>query len=200
MERTDWLDGGLDSAAARFLMMTAITHHEFSSPTWGEHEVRKLHAELAELDRLAAQAVVDHAGSGPQRRRVNVRLTTLTKPRESAVKVPGLAPRSVRTKRAFDLPNGPSCCGRANVHARLGEPASRGPAGRLQGFGLVLHRERAVAGVEEVPCEVEVSSGDPAPSPAGGAAVMQMGVQRVPPDAAADGEAGEARNGAATCS
>jgi hypothetical protein len=26
MERTDWLDGGLDSAAARFLMMTAITH------------------------------------------------------------------------------------------------------------------------------------------------------------------------------
>lgn len=89
MERTDWLDGGLDSAAARFLMMTAITHHEFSSPTWGEHEVRKLHAELAELDRLAAQAVVDHAGSGPQRRRVNVRLTTLTKPRESAVEVPG---------------------------------------------------------------------------------------------------------------
>jgi cytochrome c-type biogenesis protein CcmH/NrfG len=80
MERTDWLDGGLDSAAARFLMMTAITHHEFSSPTWGEHEVRKLHAELAELDLLAAQAVVDHAGSGPQWRRANVRLTTLTQP------------------------------------------------------------------------------------------------------------------------
>jgi hypothetical protein len=75
MERTDWLDGGLDSAAARFLMMTAITHHEFSSPGWGEHEVRKLHAELAELDRLAAQAVVDHAGSGPQWRRANIRLT-----------------------------------------------------------------------------------------------------------------------------
>jgi hypothetical protein len=75
MERTDWLDGGLDSAAARFLMMTAITHHQFSSPSWGEHEVRKLHAELAELDRLAAQAVVDHAGSGPQRRRPNIRLT-----------------------------------------------------------------------------------------------------------------------------
>ncbi len=75
MERTDWLDGGLDSAAARFLMVTAITHHEFSSPTWGEHEVRKLHAELAELDRLAAQAVVDHAGSGPQWRRANIRLT-----------------------------------------------------------------------------------------------------------------------------
>jgi hypothetical protein len=75
MERTDWLDGGLDSAAARFLMMTAITHHEFSSPGWGEHEVRKLHAELAELDRLAAQAVVDHAGSGPQWRQANIRLT-----------------------------------------------------------------------------------------------------------------------------
>ena len=27
MERTDWLDEGLDSADARFLMLTAITHH-----------------------------------------------------------------------------------------------------------------------------------------------------------------------------
>jgi hypothetical protein len=55
MERTDWLDEGLTSADARFLMVTAITHHKFSSPAWGEHEVRKLHAELAELDRLVAQ-------------------------------------------------------------------------------------------------------------------------------------------------
>ena len=58
MERTEWLS--LNSADARFLMLTAITHHTFSSPIWGEHEVRKLHAELAELDRLAAQAVADH--------------------------------------------------------------------------------------------------------------------------------------------
>ena len=36
MERADWLDGGLDVAAARFLMMTAITYDEFSSPSWGE--------------------------------------------------------------------------------------------------------------------------------------------------------------------
>jgi hypothetical protein len=63
MERADWLDGGMDSAAARFLMMTAITHHEFSSPSWGEHEVRKLHAELAELDRLATQAVMTTPGA-----------------------------------------------------------------------------------------------------------------------------------------
>jgi hypothetical protein len=63
MERTDWLDVGLDSAAARFLMMTAITHHEFSSPNWGNHEIRKLHDELAELDLLAAQTVVDHTES-----------------------------------------------------------------------------------------------------------------------------------------
>ncbi len=75
MERADWLVGGLDPAAARFLMITAITHHEFSSPTWGEHEIRKLHAELAELDRLAAQAVADHAGSGPRWRRANIRST-----------------------------------------------------------------------------------------------------------------------------
>ena len=61
MERTDWLDEGLDPAAARFLMLTAITHHQFSSPIWGEHEVRKLHAELAELYVLAAKAVVDHS-------------------------------------------------------------------------------------------------------------------------------------------
>jgi len=38
-------------------MLAAITHHKFSSPTWGEHEVRKLHAELAELGRLVTQAV-----------------------------------------------------------------------------------------------------------------------------------------------
>jgi hypothetical protein len=60
MERTDWLDEGLDQADARFLMLTAITHHQFSSPIWGEHEVRKLHAELAEFDVLAAKAIVDH--------------------------------------------------------------------------------------------------------------------------------------------
>jgi hypothetical protein len=54
MERTDWLDEGLNPAA-RFLMVTAITHHQFGSPLWGEHEVRKLHTELAALDWLGAQ-------------------------------------------------------------------------------------------------------------------------------------------------
>jgi hypothetical protein len=63
MERTDWLDEGLSSADARFLMMTAITHHKFSSPGWGVHEVRKLHAELAELDQMVTQAAVN-AGAG----------------------------------------------------------------------------------------------------------------------------------------
>jgi hypothetical protein len=64
MERTDWLDAGLDPAGANFLMVTAITHHQFSSPIWGEHEVRKLHAELAELEVLARQVVVDHRAAG----------------------------------------------------------------------------------------------------------------------------------------
>ncbi len=68
MERTDWLDVGLDSAGARFLMLTAITHHQFSSPIWGEHELRKLHAELAELDELATRAVVDHRAARSRRR------------------------------------------------------------------------------------------------------------------------------------
>lgn len=60
MERTDWLDEGLNPADARFLMLTAITHHRFSSPIWGEHEVRKLHAELTELDWLVTQVAANH--------------------------------------------------------------------------------------------------------------------------------------------
>jgi hypothetical protein len=60
MERTDWLDEGMNPADARFLMLTAITHHRFSSPLWGEHEVRKLHAELAELDWLVSQTAANH--------------------------------------------------------------------------------------------------------------------------------------------
>jgi hypothetical protein len=41
-------------------MLTAITHHQFSSPIWGEHEVRKLHAEMAELDWLVTQVAANH--------------------------------------------------------------------------------------------------------------------------------------------
>jgi len=67
VERTEWLS--LNSADARFFMLTAITHHEFSSPAWGEREVRKLHAELAELDRLAAQAAADHNVARSEARR-----------------------------------------------------------------------------------------------------------------------------------
>ena len=59
MERTDWLDGGFTSIEARFLMVTAITHHRFSSPIWGEDEVRKLHAELAEIELAARRAMVN---------------------------------------------------------------------------------------------------------------------------------------------
>jgi hypothetical protein len=40
MEGTDWLNEGFDSAQAQFLMVTAITHHRFSSPLWGADEVR----------------------------------------------------------------------------------------------------------------------------------------------------------------
>jgi hypothetical protein len=55
VERTDWLEEGFDSAQAQFLMVTAITHHRVSSPLWGEDEVRKLQAELAEIASAAAQ-------------------------------------------------------------------------------------------------------------------------------------------------
>jgi hypothetical protein len=54
MERTDWLDAGFDSAESRFLMVTAITHHRFTSAVWGEREIRKLYAELAEIEASAA--------------------------------------------------------------------------------------------------------------------------------------------------
>jgi hypothetical protein len=67
MERTDWLDGGFDSVEARFLMVTAITHHQFSSPIWGGDEVRKLHAELAEIELLASRAIMDHDAAAAQR-------------------------------------------------------------------------------------------------------------------------------------
>jgi hypothetical protein len=55
MEPTDWLDEGFDSSQARFLMVTAITHYRFSSPLWGEGEVRKLEAEFAEIEMSAAE-------------------------------------------------------------------------------------------------------------------------------------------------
>ena len=61
MERTDWLEQGYDSAEARFLMLTAITHHQFDSPVWGQEEVRRLHLELTEIDLLTTRAAVEHA-------------------------------------------------------------------------------------------------------------------------------------------
>jgi hypothetical protein len=65
MERTDWLDEGFDPAQAQFLMVTAITHHRFSSPLWGEDEVRKLHAELAEIASAAARITTPTSSPQP---------------------------------------------------------------------------------------------------------------------------------------
>ena len=64
MERADWLEERVNSADARFLMVTAITHHRFSSPIWGAREVRKLQAELAEIARHAAEVLKEHQSSG----------------------------------------------------------------------------------------------------------------------------------------
>jgi hypothetical protein len=36
-------------------MVTAITHHRFSSALWGEGEVRKLEDELAEIEMSAPE-------------------------------------------------------------------------------------------------------------------------------------------------
>jgi hypothetical protein len=57
MERADWLDGAFNPTQARFLMMTAITHHRFSSPNWGADEVRKLYVELSEIELSAMRLV-----------------------------------------------------------------------------------------------------------------------------------------------
>jgi len=68
MEYADWLHAGFDAAEARFLMLTAITHHRFSSRTWGEVAVRRLYAELAEIE-AALQASVTGRGRGGRRAR-----------------------------------------------------------------------------------------------------------------------------------
>jgi hypothetical protein len=67
MERADWLEERVDSADARFLMVTAITHHRFSSPIWGAREVRKLQAELADIARHASEIMKEHQASGKKK-------------------------------------------------------------------------------------------------------------------------------------
>ena len=62
MERADWLEERVNAADARFLMVTAITHHRFSSPIWGAREVRKLHAELAEIAKHASEVLKERPG------------------------------------------------------------------------------------------------------------------------------------------
>ena len=69
MERADWLDERVNSADARFLMVTAITHHRFSSPIWGAREVRKLQAELAEITKHAAEIMREHQRTAKPTRR-----------------------------------------------------------------------------------------------------------------------------------
>ncbi len=69
MERADWLDGRVDPADARFLMVTAITHHRFSAPIWGAREVRKLQAELAEIARRATEILHEQQAGGKARKK-----------------------------------------------------------------------------------------------------------------------------------
>jgi len=63
MERTDWMHAGIDPSQARFLMLTAITHHNFGSAAWGEAQVRRLYAELTAIDAAAAKATLDGPSS-----------------------------------------------------------------------------------------------------------------------------------------
>ena len=96
MEHADWIQG-FDAAQARFLMVTAITHHRFSSPVWGEHEVRKLHGELAEIEVSAARFAV------PRRSRWRLIWQSIRR---------ACTRRSRHTRSSQPYP----------LHARLGEP------------------------------------------------------------------------------
>jgi len=69
MERADWIEERVDSADAQFLMVTAITHHRFSSPIWGAGEVRKLNAELNEIAGHASEIVRENQAKSKAKRR-----------------------------------------------------------------------------------------------------------------------------------
>ena len=71
MERADWLEERVDSADARFLMVTAITHHRFSAPIWGAREVRKLQAELAEITKHAAEIMHEHQATAKKQKKAS---------------------------------------------------------------------------------------------------------------------------------
>ena len=58
MESADWLEGGLGSAQARFLMMRAIANHTSSSAAWGECDMRRLYDELMAIDASMARILV----------------------------------------------------------------------------------------------------------------------------------------------
>ena len=75
MERADWLEERVNPADARFLMVTAITHHRFNSPIWGAREVRKLQAELAEIARHASEVLKEHQDNGKGRKKRKLRPT-----------------------------------------------------------------------------------------------------------------------------
>jgi hypothetical protein len=99
MEHTDWIHQGFDAAQARFLMVTAITHHRFSSPIWGEREVRKLHGELAEIGDRGFRSV----GSSASASAMAPHLARIRRP------------STRRSRRTRSSPPHP-------LHARLGGP------------------------------------------------------------------------------
>jgi hypothetical protein len=55
VERADWLESGLSSSQARYLMVRAITRHLSSSTAWGEREKRRLFDELMGIDDAATR-------------------------------------------------------------------------------------------------------------------------------------------------
>jgi len=86
MERTDWMHAGIDPSQARFLMLTAITHHNFGSAAWGEAQVRRLYAELTAIDAAAAKATLDGPSSRGGRALPASRALPAERPRASRLR------------------------------------------------------------------------------------------------------------------
>ncbi|HEX6522968.1 MAG TPA: hypothetical protein VF070_23650 [Streptosporangiaceae bacterium] len=118
MERADWLHAGLEAAQARFLMVTAITHHWFSSPAWGAAEVRKLHAELAEIEAAVVNAIPAA---------VTAHASRSTRGRPGRVRRIGSAARPLTAGPA--LPAGPPLMARRAATAAAGGPGQFNAAG-----------------------------------------------------------------------
>ena len=68
MERADWLEERVDAADARF-RGHGDNRQGVQLPDMGPREVRKLHAELAEIAKHASDVLKEHQAAGKSRKK-----------------------------------------------------------------------------------------------------------------------------------